>query len=69
LSSRNPRDDAHRIATSIASFDRLKRPMKIVDHMQSELERDQTIAMMVARVGKFDVDEVPLGFCSHRCRE
>jgi len=37
----------------------VKRLQKIADQMQPELERDQPLARMVARVGNFDVDEVP----------
>jgi hypothetical protein len=63
LPSRNPtRDDAHPIATSIATVGRMKRLLKIADEMQPELERDQPFARMVARVGKLDADAVPLGF-------
>ena len=56
LSSRNPRDNAHPIATSIASVGRVKRLPKIDDQMQRELERDRPFARMVARVGKLDVE-------------
>jgi hypothetical protein len=41
---------------------RVKRLPKIADQMQHQNERDQPFVRMVARVGKFDVYEVPLGF-------
>jgi hypothetical protein len=56
------RDDAHPIATGIVIIGRVKRLLKIADQIKPERERDQPLAMMVARVGKFDVNEVPLGF-------
>jgi hypothetical protein len=40
----------------------VKRLLKIADQMQPELEHDQPFARMVTRVGKLDVDAVPLGF-------
>jgi len=59
--SESIRDDAFPIATSIAIVGRVKRLLKIADQMQPELERDRPFAGMVARVGKLDVDAVPLG--------
>ena len=60
--SESIRKDAFPIATSTASVGRVKRLLKVSDQMQPELERDQSFASMVARVGKLNVDAVPLGF-------
>jgi hypothetical protein len=44
------RDDAHPIATGIVIIGRVKRLLKIADQIKPERERDQPLAMMVARV-------------------
>jgi hypothetical protein len=66
---KSTRDDAHAISTGIAIIGRVKRLLKIADQMQPELERDHPFARIVTLVGKLDIDAVPLGVCSYRCRE
>jgi hypothetical protein len=52
------RDYAHPIATGIVIMGQVRRLPRIADQMQSEFERDQPFASVVARDRKFDVYEV-----------